>query len=213
MPPQLAPAVHLIWAARSADSLAHRLLAAELSRIAGIAASDVHIAKMCGTCGSSEHGQPSAVMPTGIRAPHVSLARADGMTMVAVTQAGPVGVDVERVDAASFDRFGDVALHPREQPASGVDPTITWVRKESVLKAHGLGVGVDPRHIWLTSPGSPPELVAWEASDPPSKHVWIFDVHLPGNGYVAAVTVMSDERPSVMVRSEGREDSSGTTRR
>lgn len=69
----------------------------------------------CPTCGSIEHGQPSFDAAVA-----VSIARAGGRTLVAVSTAGQVGVDVEADDVA----------------------TETWVRTEAEAKAHGVGITV-----------------------------------------------------------------------
>ena len=71
----------------------------------------------CPGCGSVEHGVPSFDLP-GV---WVSVARADGLTLVALGTSGPIGVDVERDH----------------------DGAPEWVRKEAVAKAHGTGIVVE----------------------------------------------------------------------
>jgi hypothetical protein len=65
----------------------------------------------CPTCGSIEHGRPYVEAPVWVSVAHTS-----GLTVVAVSVAGPVGVDVEREA-------------PRE-----------WVRREAAAKAAGTGL-------------------------------------------------------------------------
>ena len=77
-----------------------------------------------------------ALLP-GLAAPDVSISRAGPVTVIALSTAGAVGVDVERADAAGFEGFAAVALHPSEDSASAQEQTVTWVRKESLLKATG----------------------------------------------------------------------------
>ena len=55
-----------------------------------------------------------------------SLSRCEGLAVVAVTDAGPVGVDVEPVDAARFAGFDDVALHAAERMTAIAGRTRTW---------------------------------------------------------------------------------------
>ena len=84
---------------------------------------------LCPTCGSVEHGRPSVDAPLA-----VSVAHATGLTVVAVSLAGPVGVDVER------------------------DADSSWVRREAVGKALGTGLLIEelPEPSWsadLAIPG------------------------------------------------------------
>lgn len=76
----------------------------------------------CPSCGSIEHGRPYVDAPI-----HVSVAHAPGLTVVAVSAAGPVGVDVE---------------------ADGEDPA--WTRHEATVKALGVGLVADrvPDPAW-----------------------------------------------------------------
>jgi phosphopantetheinyl transferase len=67
----------------------------------------------CPRCGSVEHGRPYVDAPVDI-----SVAHAAGLTVVAVSTAGPVGVDTERAEDS--------------QPG--------WVRREAVAKALGTGL-------------------------------------------------------------------------
>lgn len=123
------------------------------------------------------------------------------MTMVAVSMAGPVGVDVELTGPARFDNLSGVVLHPHEAPMSADDLATVWVRKEALLKALGLGLAVDPRSIWLSAPGSRPTLLRWEAAGPPARQTWMFDLDVP-TSYVASLSVIGDEQPSVSVQAE-----------
>lgn len=67
----------------------------------------------CPFCGSVEHGRPSFDAPV-----HLSVAHAPGLSVVAVSTAGPVGVDVEKAGTADAG----------------------WVRDEAVGKAYGVGL-------------------------------------------------------------------------
>lgn len=110
----------------------------------GIPTEDVRLSRSCPRCGSSEHGRPVVLNEGADEMPSISLSRAGGVVVVAVSPHGPVGMDVERLDAPRLAGFDDVALHPHE-----IAPTIearaaTWVRKESLLKATGEALHVDP---------------------------------------------------------------------
>jgi hypothetical protein len=65
----------------------------------------------CPFCGSVEHGRPYVDAPV-----HVSVAHAPGLTLVAVTDLGPVGVDLEAGD------------------------DLAWAGREALGKAHGVGL-------------------------------------------------------------------------
>ena len=128
---------------------AARLLALEVARISGTPADEVRVVHSCPRCGSSEHGTPVVVAP---REPalSVSLSRAPGAVVVAVSTVGPVGVDLELPDAARFAGFERVALHEREHAPTVEARATTWVRKESLLKATGQGLHLDPGTIRIS---------------------------------------------------------------
>lgn len=175
---------------------ADETLRSAVGRFCGVDASNVQVTRLCPGCGSTKHGRPHVVV--GLPPPHVSLTRADGLVCVAVTDAGPVGVDGERTGAVAFGDFATVGLHPLEGSRGAEDQTVTWVRKESLVKATGDGLAVDLRQVRLTEPSSPPGLLAWEAPRPPDVPVWMHDVDGP-DGYVLAVTVLAETAPPVRV--------------
>lgn len=151
---------------------------------AGVGADQVRVVRACRSCGSDQHGTPYVI---GLRMPvHVSLSRAVDLAALAVSDAGPVGIDVERLDAAA-----------------GSPDIATWVRKESVAKATGHGLTIDPDRIEVTPPGTAPALLAWPADEPLASPAWMFDVTCP-DGYVAAATVLSQAQPT-LVTSTGPE--------
>jgi 4'-phosphopantetheinyl transferase len=80
---------------------------------------------------------------------HTSLSHADGLVALAVSKAGPVGVDVEstaRVDM--LPEMADSICDPSERvelqevavDARGLALLALWVRKEALLKAEGIGL-------------------------------------------------------------------------
>ena len=81
-----------------------------------------------------------------------SLSHADGLVAIAVSSAGPVGIDIEPMTRAGD--MGEIAhrvCHPNEQAAlaalSGPERERAllslWVRKEALLKAAGIGMEVE----------------------------------------------------------------------
>lgn len=163
---------------------AHDLLRGEAARFHDVPPDRIVIAHACPRCGSDEHGRPHLLPTASVRTPaHVSLARAGELSVVALTDAGPVGVDVEPARAAGFPGFDDVARHPVEQ---GIDPTVSWVHTEALLKAHGLGLAVDPRDVGIDADGS----VTWDSPHSPPGPAWLRDLAVPG--HVASVVVLPD---------------------
>lgn len=196
-----AATVFVLWCAGADRELARRLIRAASQR-AGVSApaeGSIRVINHCRSCGSSDHGRPVLLQGAGLRTSHVSISYAEDLTVVALTGLGPVGVDVERRDAASFPGFDGVAAHAREESRNARTRTITWVRKESLLKATGHGLTVDPRLVQISRPDEPPALIAWSAADPPRGPVWILDVEIAG-GYSAAVAVLAPARPVLLVR-------------
>ena len=157
----------------------------------------VQTGRLCPRCAGTDHGRPVVLPAGGDRRPvvHVSLSRAAGRTVVAVTTAGPVGVDVEHVDAAGFDTFARVGLHRDEVADDAPSRTRTWVRKESLVKATGDGLTVDLRDVQVTAPAEAPGLVRWDARRtqlPPVQMVDLDVPNLPGRAPGASGRPVAD---------------------
>jgi 4'-phosphopantetheinyl transferase len=179
------------------------LLAADAAELLG---RPVAVGHHCVRCGADDHGAPFLV---GAPRLHVSLARAGGLSIVALTEAGRVGVDVERDDAAGFDGFAAAALHPDERARSPLEGTRTWVRKEAVLKATGRGLAVDPRRVRVSEARQPAALLDWSAPDSPGE-VWLADVPVT-DGWLAAVAVVTPLRHELVLL-DGRAPDAGEGR-
>ena len=174
---------------------AHTLLRRAVARRLGVAAARLDIGHRCPECGSTEHGRPVLAQPAR-RGLHLSVARAPGLCAVAVSSVGPVGVDVDERARFAFAGFPTVALHPDEERVA--DPyarATTWVRKESVLKAAGTGLHLDPRRIAVGPAAQEPRVVV----APPglaAHDLWVSDIAVP-DSHAAAVTVVSTLPPQV----------------
>jgi 4'-phosphopantetheinyl transferase len=141
--------VHVTWL-RDAE-LDETTLRRLVGELAG-RADRLTVVHACRTCGSDRHGKTRVVMPPGEAPVFVSLARSRGRAVVAVTAAGEIGVDIE-------------AMVP-----DGPDDLVEWVRTESLVKASGHGLTIDPSTLDM-----PRRTVDLEAPD----------------GFVAAVTVLT----------------------
>ena len=193
------PGVRVAWLTGAKDpEAADRLLRSELG-------GEVEVHRLCPRCGSSEHGRPLVVRRDGGSDPFVSLSRADDVVVVAVSDEGPVGVDVEAIDATRFSGFADVALHPDEDTPPAQHQAVVWTRKESLLKATGDGLHVDPRSIRVSAADRPARLLAWSGRALPT--VQMRDLAIPG--YAACVTVLTDHAVPVTTRRAAPEDLPG----
>jgi phosphopantetheinyl transferase len=145
-------------------------------------------------------GRPYLEEADGLR---FSLARSAGVTLVAVSSEAEVGVDIERRVDRGLTSLPAHALTDTELDTLGrfpeaarADAFLTyWVRKEAILKAAGVGLGVEPSLLEVSGPREDPVVKAVpDTLDPTS--VWtLVDLALPG--YAAAVAV---RRPASEVR-------------
>jgi 4'-phosphopantetheinyl transferase len=156
---------------------------------------DVAVERHCGRCGSREHGKPRlADASTGV---HFSLAHSGDHVLVAVTRAGPVGVDVEQLKPMTDYRrlhrttlTADEAVALRAAGGRPLDFLRTWVRKEAVTKAVGTGVATPFDSFAVTAPAKPATLLTWP--DDPSLVDRTTLLDLPGNPTrPAAVAVLA----------------------
>ncbi|MCG7285747.1 4'-phosphopantetheinyl transferase superfamily protein [Cellulomonas sp. ACRRI] len=183
------------------DGVASSLLLARLAvaEATGVDPGTVRVRRRCPRCGSAAHGVPVAVRADGGRVPHLSLSRGGDLVVVALSDAGPVGVDVEpvrRVGEGPRDRDRGLArlvLAPGEPPAAGAHGLLrTWARTEAVLKAAGTGLAADPRALRVSDAAGRPEVrvvdpVAAAALVPaPGTRWWLTDLDV-GADYIAAL--------------------------
>ena len=132
-----------------------RLVAAPLTERA---ATHVVVDRSCPSCGR-HHGRPR-LTGTGL---HVSISHSGATVAVAVSSAGAVGVDVQRVDDEAVDELSPLVLAESEAGHVAVarDFFTYWTRKEALVKATGDGVTVPLREVVVTPPGAPPRLLGY----------------------------------------------------
>jgi phosphopantetheinyl transferase len=95
---------------------------------------------------------------------HFSISRSSGVTLVAVSSTAELGIDVERRVDRGLRALPAHALCEEEQDTLDRLPESTrsdafltyWVRKEAVLKAVGMGLGIEPRLVEVSAPTSDP---------------------------------------------------------
>jgi 4'-phosphopantetheinyl transferase len=144
---------------------------------------EVAIDRACSTCGEP-HGKPTI---PGSKL-QVSVSHSGDWVAVALTELGPVGVDVEEIkhhaDLTSMLRYvfspAELSLLPTPQDHFYQ----AWTRKESVLKATGQGLRVRMSDLTVL-----PEAAGYNLRD-----------LAPRPGYAAAVTVLSEEGYTVTER-------------
>ncbi|WP_159433875.1 4'-phosphopantetheinyl transferase family protein [Cryobacterium flavum] len=177
------------------------LLAAAVARVCAVDLAAVTIEQRCEHCGGA-HGRPRVLTPGGV---HVSLSRAGRTVVVAVSQVGPIGVDLESVASVARAGFDDVAFNADERTALAELPVderdraraALWTTKEALLKLSGEGLTVDPREVTVAlGPGGASALLSWPTAtlDLSRVHVVGFDA---GPGLVGTLALLGPRAPSL----------------
>ncbi|MFC8914567.1 4'-phosphopantetheinyl transferase family protein [Streptomyces sp. NPDC047821] len=189
---------------------AHALLRQVVAAQLGGVPREVRFTHVCRHCERTEpHGKPGLEGSSL----EISLSHSGGRVAVALSPAGPVGVDIEQV-ARDMRDLTEVVLAPEEREelerlAEAGRPgafTRYWARKEAVLKATGDGLVVSPALLTVSPPWAPAALLAWRERAEPHRPVRLHDVDA-GDGYRAAVAVLG--APCRVVRHEVGYDGDG----
>jgi 4'-phosphopantetheinyl transferase len=176
---------------------ADRALADLVAGYLGVRVDQVHVGRRCPQCAATDHGRPVVRTVEGRRV-HVTIARTLGRTAVAAGSTGPIGVDLECVDADRFSGVATVARHAGEPESPTLaDVAVQWVRKEAVLKATGWGVTYGPDRVNVT-PDRPSPFPVGVGSGRREVQLWVTDLDV-GPGYAAAVAVVSPSPPRVLL--------------
>jgi len=129
-----------------------------------------------------------------------NLSHSENLALFAVTRAGPVGVDIERVRRLrDFDLLVSRFFSPRERAAFLLLPEEQkpdaffrlWTRKEAWLKATGEGLagGLDKVEVTFLA-GEPARLLSLPGDDTTAAGWSLHDLTAPA-GFAAAVAVGS----------------------
>ncbi|MET7430461.1 4'-phosphopantetheinyl transferase superfamily protein [Streptomyces flaveolus] len=150
-----------------------RLLAARL----GLPPREVtYIREPCPGCGDP-HGRPALRPRPGSGPPglHFSLSHSSGRALLGLATV-PVGVDIQRIPAATTTEVCTRLLHPGERAELAELPperlaasfAQLWARKEAYLKGLGTGLGRPPHLDYLGTPGpGRPGPAGWTVRDLP----------------------------------------------
>jgi 4'-phosphopantetheinyl transferase len=168
-----------------------------VGELLGRAPAAVSFDATCDDCGKP-HGRPKI---DGVR---FSISHSGERVGLAVTEATPVGLDVETATRRADDSLISYALNENERrDIAGLDDAARaqaffryWTRKEALMKATGRGLKVPLQSITLSGPDERARLVdSTDASlDPATTQLADLD---PGEGYRAAVAVLADDELKV----------------
>jgi 4'-phosphopantetheinyl transferase len=162
---------------------ARALLRLKLGAALGMPAREVPLERRCAQCGATSHGKPTL----GLSGPVMldfSISYGGGVAVVALAARGQVGVDVEPITSSPavsrwcYDQGEQRLLADLEETARCVEITRSWVRKEAVAKACGMGLSLPLSRVATTGDPS-----GWRLPTPAPQ---IRDIPMPA-GLAAAV--------------------------
>lgn len=153
-----------------------------------------------------ENGKPLLCAVPGRLAPHFNVSHSADMGVVAVTAAGPVGIDVEELrpvpDALDIGRNflapGEAALL-KQCTGLALSETFLriWTCKEACVKATGAGLSQSLSDFEISFSGdAPPALLSLVPGDP-SFQMWKLRLISPGPGYIGALAMHVERMPKL----------------
>ena len=196
---EVARARHYQFAAdRDRSLLGAVLLRIAAARHLGGRPADVAVDRTCGRCGA-QHGRPR-LPGSGL---HASVSHSGDVVGVALTRAGPVGIDIEAVREIDFAAVAESVCTPAERPdvRTAADFYSFWTRKEAVLKATGDGLARPMTDLHVTPPGSAPALLGLCNGAPPA--CYLADISV-ADGYQGCVAVLTAD-PVIVTTIDGSE--------
>jgi 4'-phosphopantetheinyl transferase len=184
--------VVVAWARTGSSEAVTRQLVGTVVRNLTGRAGEAGYTHLCPRCASDRHGRPLVIGRPDLG---ISVAHAGGATAVAGVRDAPIGVDLEVASETGFSSIGAVLLHPRERAGGPDGLARTWVRKESLLKALGTGLGVDLRDVQVSDPSEWPRARRLPAPFD-SVDVRMHDLTF-GTSLIGCVSVLSTRAPRV----------------
>lgn len=181
-----------------------------VAQLANVDASQVEISRRCPDC-ARPHGKPTFI---GL-AWHLSVTHSGDAVGVAMSESGPIGLDVEKVNP-SIPIPEEMVLTPMEQdrveriPAGDRYAALLryWVRKEAVLKATAEGL----RRSMTTVEIMPPEGGGRFVDGRDGSPMVLSDIDAPV-GHYASVAVQSDSDYLTITRHDAAQRGLPTIRR
>ena len=143
-------------------------------------------------------GKPSLWGPAARAGVHFNLAHAGGAALIALSQDGPIGVDIERWDCETdhlqlAEEFFSPAERSELRSLAGNRTALiagffaAWTRKEAYLKATGDGITRGLHHFDVSlSPGIPARLIE-DRMHRNATREWAMDNLPVGEGFSGAV--------------------------
>ena len=147
---------------------------------------------------TGEHGKPELGPLPDRDALHFNVSHSGDLALYAVTQEGPVGIDVEQMRPVSdLDGVADVVMSPRERAAfAALDESdrpdffhSTWVRKEAYLKASGDGLMRSPTLVEFGALLGAEREPIRDLEDPHVAERWRCSAWRPERGYWSALVM------------------------
>jgi 4'-phosphopantetheinyl transferase len=175
--------------ARAQFLAARALLRALLGAYLGVAPEHVAL-------GAGRGGKPALEPPHAEL--HFNVAHSHGMALFALTQLGPVGVDLERIRAyptyldmaARFFSRGEADALTRLPPVQAEEAFFhVWTRKEALLKATGLGLAGGLDSFEVSVPPDDPPRVLHLGGDRDAGAGWALTALAPASGFVGTLAV------------------------
>ncbi len=177
---------------RARFTVAAALLRLVAGRQLGIGPRQVAVDRSCPRC-ERAHGKP---ILRGAGAPHVSISHSAELIALAVTEAAPIGVDVEAVVERDHAGLAATFLAGTEAVDGPAAFYTLWTRKEAVVKATGDGLRMPLTEVLVGDPAGPARLISYGGAQLPS---CLRDLRLEP-GYAGAVAVLADGPLEVDIR-------------
>jgi 4'-phosphopantetheinyl transferase len=146
------------------------------------------------------NGKPLLLAPHGRPALQFNLSHTPGLALIAVTEALPVGVDIERVRpvpeadqiAARFFTAREQAVLMQLSAARRHAAFIRiWTHKEAVLKAEGVGLAGSLDRVEVSHQPVTHACIVNEAGAEADQERWFVKELRPRPGYIGAVATRS----------------------